>query len=86
MVLTFSRKIRKDNRKELNSKLFETQSKISKEERLPKIKKDFTYLLALKNKEHLIKTEIRNRQIRKGEKNIEKLEKERDKKQRKKLK
>ncbi len=72
--MSFTKDLKKLNRKELNNKLFPLQSKIAKEERLPKIKKDFTVLLSLKNQEHLIKTEIRVRQIKEGRKSIRKLE------------
>jgi len=90
MVRIFVKNLRTDSRVTLNSKLFKAQSRIAKEQRLPKNKKDFTILLALKNKEHLIKTEIRNRQIKASRKSLQELKmdakEEKDKILRKKLK
>lgn len=68
----FLERLRRTNKKNLKKELDVTSKKSDRERKEPKHKRDFGLLLALENKEHLLRNEIRNKEKEESDKMLRK--------------
>ena len=66
----FINKIKKSSKKDLKEELKRTSDKSEREKKEPKQKKDFGLIMALENKEFLIRNELRIREIKQIDKKL----------------